>query len=59
MSDYAPQHDWHTTVYLNKLIHGCHRSTNDPEKFFKAWGLQKLNLELGRTWNFEENSGIT
>ena len=28
-----------TTVYLNKLIHGCHSSTNDPEKFFKAWGV--------------------
>ena len=38
MNDYAPQHDLHTTVYLNKLIHGCHSSTNDPEKFFKAWG---------------------
>ena len=38
-----PQSDWHTvhslvcimTAYLTQLVHGCHRSANDPEKILK------------------------
>ena len=42
----SPQSDWHTvhslvcimTAYLTQLVHGCHRSANDPEKILKCLG---------------------
>ena len=50
----SPQSDWHTvhslvcimTAYLTQLVHGCHRSANDPEKILKCLGeFQKVYLE--------------